>query len=228
MTLSDDQAHHIAKVMRFKPGEKIVLFDGTGKEYSAELEHVSKKNVTLRVFSVRNADRLPDCRLTMAVALPRGDRQKFLIEKLVELGVSTFVPLNTERAVSIANEKVISRINRQIIEACKQCGRNDLMNVLPAQSLSALKEDLSLADETPDFAIASPDAETSLSLLEFRPNRPIVIAIGPEGGFERTELELAIRSGWQLFSLGPSILRMETAAIAVAAILGIGQRMQSS
>ncbi len=222
LVLSDEQAHHIANVMRFKPGEQVVLFDGSGSEYSAELEEVGKKKVTLRVFFAGEPVEPPARRLTLAVALPKGDRQKFLIEKLVELGVSKFLPLKAVRSVSRANENVIMRMEKQVIEACKQCGRNSLMQIGPEQSLAQLITAPLVDEVKPLFAIASPDAPTFVTNLSVQHEQPIVVAIGPEGGFEQQEFDQAVKSGWQPVSLGPAVLRIETAAIAVATLLGIG------
>ena len=223
MVLSGDQAHHIANVMRFKPGEQIVVFDGSGLEYSAELADVSKKKVTLFVISEHRPPPLAIRELTLAVALPKGDRQKFLVEKLVELGVARLIPLKTERGVSVANEKVIARLEKQVIEACKQCGRNELMQITPAATLAETATMQTVQATNPLLAIASPEGQQGLSDLELAGDQPLLVAIGPEGGFSEPELRQAESTGWHSFTLGPLILRIETAAVAVAAIQGIGQ-----
>ena len=123
ITLEGDQAHHAINVMRFNAGDQIVLFDGTGIEYVATVEEVQKKSISLAIIeSVENSRSLKTS-ITIAVALPKGDRQKFLVEKLVELGVQTLIPLKTKRAVAVPNPKVIARLSKQVVEASKQCGR---------------------------------------------------------------------------------------------------------
>ena len=134
VTLDGDQAHHAAQVMRFEVGDSIILFDGQGTEATCEINAISRKRVELTIKDRNTADRALSTELTMAVALPKKDRQKFLIEKLVELGVDRLIPVQAERSVAEANQKVIERIKKQVIEACKQCERNRLMQITDPMS----------------------------------------------------------------------------------------------
>jgi len=119
VTLDGDQAHHAAQVMRFEVGDSIILFDGQGVEASCKIDAISRKRVELTIVERSSADRALSTELTLAVALPKKDRQKFLIEKLVELGVTRLIPVPAERSVAAASQKVIDRIEKQIIEACQ-------------------------------------------------------------------------------------------------------------
>lgn len=216
--LSGDQAHHITNVMRFQPGEQIVLFDGKGNEFPARILETSKKHVRLDIGQPIADDRKGNRRLSVAVSLPKGDRQKFMVEKLVELGATRLIPLKTSRSVAAAGPKVIARIKSQIIEASKQCGRNLLMQVEPKHSLDELD---ALVAQLPNVncLIATPGATAILADLEFSPSDEIVIAIGPEGGFSDDEQDSAKNSGWREVSLGSNILRIETAAIAASVLI---------
>jgi 16S rRNA (uracil1498-N3)-methyltransferase len=218
--LGGDQAHHAIHVMRRQIGDSIVLFDGTGVEYLAVIEDLTKKVLTLRIEKTVPSRRTIKTHLELAVALPKGDRQKFLIEKLVELGVSRLIPLKTTRGVSVANAKVVERLKKQVIEASKQCGRNILMEIQPEQTLKQLAASLS-----PDQLrwIADPNGSTPIGSPPSSSVDSVVVAIGPEGGFDESEIQLARELGFQPIQLGPTILRIETAAIAVASILGIGR-----
>ena len=118
--LDGDQAHHAIHVMRSKVGDEVVLFDGKGTEHTALVVAAAKKMLHLEISSSRAIDRTVQREVTIAVALPKGDRQKFLVEKLVELGVSRLVPLKTTRSVAVATGNVIDRMNRHVIEASKQ------------------------------------------------------------------------------------------------------------
>jgi 16S rRNA (uracil1498-N3)-methyltransferase len=154
--------------------------------------------------------------LTLAVALPKGERQKWLVEKATELGATRLVPLITERGVAQPVEAALDRLRRTVIEASKQCGRNRLMEIAAPVSACALFSQASTADER---LIADP-AGQPLAATAIGAGTGILAAIGPEGGFAPAELAAAREAGWQPVSLGPRILRIETAAIALAAWTG--------
>lgn len=225
-TLTGDQAHHAINVMRYQVGDQIVIFDGRGTEHDAEIELLSKKQLTARLLGTRTLDRSLARRVTIAASLPKGDRQKFLIEKLVELGVDQLLPLATTRSVAEVKPKVIARIEKQVIEASKQCGRNFLMQVAPPISVSQLCktgcEVLAAGMEDAVKLLAHPYDSQSVSEISLAPDQPVAIAVGPEGGFTDDEVARLVDDGWQPISFGPTILRIETAAIAAATIFGIG------
>lgn len=130
--LTDSEARHLTRVMRKKTGDEAELFDGSGKAYRARIDAISRDRVELTVLETKEDDREPELALTAIVALPKGDRQKWAIEKLTELGVKRFIPLDAERADVKFDEGVRERLERQVLEASKQCGRLRIMNVLPS------------------------------------------------------------------------------------------------
>lgn len=211
--LEDDQAHHLSRVMRAKPGDPVILFDGLGTEYKTTVKDVSKKRVTLDIESVINVDDPNQPEIIVACALPKGDRQKYLVEKLVELGANRLMPLRTSRSVAEATGKVLDRLRKQVIEASKQCRRNWLMQILPQATVEALIATFQ------DFAgprlIADPYASSHDLMLQ---NEPCVIAIGPEGGFSDDEIQQLVDGGWVKVCFSPNVLRVETAAAAAVAI----------
>ena len=217
LELDKTQAHHVANVMRFEPGQQIHLFDGSGKEYLAEIAEVSRKRVSVTVLSESEPHAQIERKIHLYVALPKGDRQKFLVEKLVELGAESLTPLKTTRGVSVANEKVIQRMEKQVIEACKQCGRNRLMGIHPSIGLEAIPT----SQDSP-FLIAHPRRDLHLNQFNQAEITEVHVAIGPEGGFTDEEVALALENGWTSVNFGPSILRIETAAVCAASILGVG------
>lgn len=217
--LQGDQAHHAINVMRFSPGDQIVLFDGSGVEYSATVAAVEKKSISLTIIEATESSRAIQTRITIAVALPKGDRQKFLIEKLVELGVQTLLPLKTKRAVAVANPKVIARLEKQVVEASKQCGRNTLMKIQQPQTIDQMIQSAGEGHKL----LADPYQGKPISHFAAEQVDEFTVAVGPEGGFDDSEVELLITNNFQPTRLGPSILRIETACVAIAAILGIGQ-----
>lgn len=211
--LEEDQAHHLIRVMRAKPGDSVVLFDGCGTEYEAKVDEVSKKRVSLRIESQTQVDDPNQPAIIVACALPKGDRQKFLIEKLVELGANRLVPLKTSRSVAEANEKVIARLQKQVIEASKQCRRNWLMEVSPQATIDSLMTEFETFSGS--RLLADPYASRHDLLLQ---DEPCVISIGPEGGFSHDETERFEEHGWKKVCFSPNVLRIETAAAAAVAI----------
>ncbi len=132
--LTGSEAHHLAHVMRAKAGDRVVLFDGSGVEFTAEVRQVGRGRIELDVLARAEVDRELPFRLTLGAALPKGDRQKWLVEKAVELGVTRLVPLDTSRGVAQPAASTLSRLRRAVIEASKQCGRNRLMEIAPSQT----------------------------------------------------------------------------------------------
>src|SRR4051794_15111226 len=213
--LAGDEARHVAAVMRAKPGDELTLFDGSGAEFKARIESIGKHNVELAIVERREISRDLPFWLTLAVALPKGERQKWLVEKATELGVTRIVPLITERGVAQPVPSALDRLRRTVIEASKQCGRNRLLEIAEPASASDL-----FRETTPDVARLIADVSGQpMSAANASRQQSIYAAIGPEGGFAPSELAAAEVMGWQLVSLGNRILRVETAALAIAAIL---------
>lgn len=215
VALDGPEAHHLLHVGRAEVGQGVTLFDGSGAEFAAVIEKLGRSSVGLRIVERIEADRELPCELNVGVALPKGDRQRWLVEKLTELGVSVLVPLVTERGVAQPSAGALDRLRRSVIEASKQCGRNRLMQIAEPQACDQwVSQSQTVAGER--RFIAHPSG-LPLSDLELSPQRPTRIAIGPEGGFTEAEVAAATGAGWQAVALGPRILRVETAAVALAA-----------
>ena len=227
VVLNGPEAHHLIHVMRAAVGMHVVLFDGSGAEYPSTVESVGRSEVRLCTLSREEVDRELPFDLTVGVALPKGDRQKWLVEKATELGVTRIVPLETERAVAQPVDQAIARLRRQVIEASKQCGRNRLMEIVPAQRWA----DFLRGGDNDCRVFAHPgapfarfpilDAGTD---VESSPRsgalarRGVRVAVGPEGGFTDDEAAMAEAAGWVAVGLGDRILRIETAALSLAAM----------
>ena len=217
-TLTGSEAHHLSAVRRFGPGDCVMLFNGDGNEYPAEVVATSKKSVTLNVLRTELADRELPFQLVVASALPKGDRADFLIEKLTELGATRFVPLITARAIVQPRAGVVEKFTRAVIEASKQCGRNRLMTIDPPRAWASF---LALTDLPPTRLLLH--TEWASPLAAGNP-AGVVVAVGPEGGFSTEEIAAASAAGWQVVCLGKRVLRVETAAIAAAALLGLATK----
>jgi len=214
--LAGDEAHHLAQVMRAKVGDEVVLFDGSGAEFPARVVTIGRKEARLVVLARREIDRMPRRRVTLGVALPKGERQKWLAEKITELGVARLVPLVAEHGVAQPTEAACERLARAALEAAKQCGRNRLLEI--AAPIEA-REWFAQVPAAALRLIAHPPDSDSPAAFPAIDRDEILAAIGPEGGFSPAELSAAREHGWQAVSLGERILRVETAAIALAALL---------
>src|SRR3990172_5023056 len=129
VVLAGPEAHHLIHVMRAAAGMRIVLFDGSGAEFPAVVQQVGRSELELSALSREEVNRELPIDVTLGVALPKGDRQKWLVEKAVELGVTRIIPLRTQRGVAQPVEQALVRLRRSVIEASKQCGRNRLLQI---------------------------------------------------------------------------------------------------
>lgn len=218
--LAGDEARHLAQVMRGRIGQTVVLFDGSGREFDARIVHIDRTHVSLAVEAEREVDRESAVKLTLAVALPKGDRQRWMIEKAVELGVQRLVPLQTRRGVAQPLSRSLERLRRIVIAASKQCGRNRLMEIAPPAEARGFFAD---AEQPDDCWIAHPGGAPLGSLVQPSPPRSFTcrVAVGPEGGWTDEELDAASAAGWERVDLGPRILRVETATLLLAAAFSL-------
>ena len=212
--LEGDEARHLTRVLRAKVGDTVSLFDGRGREWPARVAAIGRDRVELDAAEPAIDPRPAGIPVTLAVALPKGDRQKWMVEKLTELGAARLIPLETTRGVAEATASAQARLERVVIEACKQCGRNTLMEIAAGRPLDRL---LAEVPAGVCVVIAHPGGRP-LDAATMLPTATAMIAlVGPEGGFTDEELCIADRAGVIRISLGPHILRVETAAIALAA-----------
>jgi len=210
--IDSHEAHHLATVLRAAVGDSVELFDGCGHVAHATITAVTKRRVVVTVADVRHIPAEPH-QLILATAVPKGERCDWLVEKATELGVTRWVPLVTERSTVHPRDSKLDRLRQIVISACKQSGRNWLMEISPVMPW---REFVSSSDALPELLVAAPGSRQRLSLAASPP--ATCVAIGPEGGWTEQELDLARQHGATFVSLGPHILRIETAAIAVAAV----------
>lgn len=211
--LDGPEAHHLATVCRLRPGAEVCLFNGDGHQYPARVTHAARREVTLDVVQIETPERELPFKLEVAAPLPKGDRTQFLVEKLTELGVTRFVPLECHYSNTHPREAKRTKLERYVIEASKQCGRNLLMQI---DELTTWENHVGRGESGELRILAHPAATQERPRIEHAGN--VRVAVGPEGGFTEDEVALAVAHGWQLMHLGSRILRVETAAIAMAAI----------
>ena len=217
--LGGDASHHVLKVLRLRVGDALVVFDGNGHEFAAEIESCAQSRVRVRVLEQRPVLDESPLRITLVQAVSRTDRMDWTLQKATELGVHAIAPVLSARSiVKLDGEQARRKLDhwRAIVgNACEQCARSTLPLVHEPEPLAGylVRSRLSncsivLEPTGASELAAAPAGDGYLELL-----------IGPEGGFEPSELVLAVRSGFEARRLGPRILRTETAGVAAIAIL---------
>lgn len=217
-TITDQEARHISTVLRLKPGEAIELFDGTGLVYQTEILSINKSTIKAKIVERRcHQEQAPF--LHLAQALVKGKKMDLIIQKATELGVASFQPVVTQHCdiKSLPNGQT-DRWQRISLEACKQCNRPTPMRFHPTVSFDQFA---ALADKSATKIIFWENDSTSPALTQqfIAHNQQALILIGPEGGFTEDEVRTAIQQGFISTTLGPRILRAETAAIAAISIV---------
>ena len=220
--IDSSESHHIIHVKRLKIGDSIIVFNGTGDEFEAEIEDIEDNRVNVRINQQRTISKENIVEIDIAFAIPKGKRSHLLIQKCTELGVHKLIPINYARSVVKLKDDCSVKIEKWqkiAIEASKQCGRNtitEIGNVVDFDNILNTSDSYDL----PLFACSQSDSDNLKNTLQEHPKPNNILSfIGPEGGFTSNEIETAKRAGCKFVSLGSQILRVETAAIAVSAIL---------
>ncbi len=210
------EAHHAINVMRVRPNDEIELFDGRGLQATGRVEHVAPRQVSCLVDEAKIVDCENGLQLVLGIAMPKGDRAKELVERLTELGVNRLVPLRCQRSQWGVSDSSFGKWQRTVIEACKQSGRNVLMEIAPEIAATDWFEQNNAAKGFARY-IAHPGIRSAGDVgIDDEIHAGVMVAIGPEGGFSDDEVTLASNFGWQRLTLGRRIYRIETAAIVAA------------
>ncbi len=214
--LVGSEFHHLARVMRKSVGDRLTVFDGQGTEADAEIVELARTSATLRLAQHRRDPPATHAQITLATAVPKADRMRWLVEKATELGVDRLIPLQTSRSVVAPGTVKLDKLRQAVVEACKQSGRNRLMTI---DSLISWKQFVADAIPTQSTLVADRGGPplATLDLSTFA-TKPVLLVIGPEGGFSATEIHEAVEAGAGTISMGTNILRIETAALAMAAV----------
>ncbi|MDI3534434.1 MAG: rRNA (uracil1498-N3)-methyltransferase [Thermosediminibacterales bacterium] len=223
VVISGTEANHISRVLRMKPGQKITVSDGCGKDFLAEIIEINKDCVKAEIIVKTTTVNEPLLDVVLFQSLPKFDKMDIVIQKTTELGIKAIYPVITERTVVKLNEKKIherqKRWSRIAREAAKQSNRSCIPKV---GQVMDFKSALNMINEF-SLTIIPWEEEKRHNLKQILRNsagiKKISFFIGPEGGFTQNEVDLAMKKGAQPVSLGPRILRTETAGIALSAIL---------
>jgi 16S rRNA (uracil1498-N3)-methyltransferase len=217
--LSVDAAHHAIRVLRLNTGDAIRLFDTSGVERDATITHIEKQDVQVALGNTVEHVVESPLDLTLAIAIIRGERMDFIVQKATELGVTRIAPLATERGIiRLSTDKKASRLRHwQSVaqSACEQCGRR-----IPPQMDPIV--DIANFTSQPFHGrklVLNPHGESEFDGNNQNHEEPVMLLIGPEGGLTPREIEMSRTSGFESVMLGPRILRTETAAIAGVVLL---------
>lgn len=206
------EARHLVEVLRARPGDRLTLFDGRGQEALAEVVRVEAGRVLVRSLEKKAVRREPDAPVTLYVALLKGEKLADVVRMGTELGVSRFVLLVTRHAVAkTIRPQKLERLRRIAIEAAKQSGRTELPEVAGPFAL----EDV---PEVEQGLLAHPGIGARVFEV-YDPARPVALAVGPEGGFAEDEVALLRSRGFTPVTLGRRILKAETAACTLVALV---------
>ena len=215
--LEPDPSQHLSRVLRMKPGDSVILFDGTGGQYPATISALGRKSVVAITADFDPVERESGLCLHLGIAISRGERMDWVVQKATELGVSAITPLRTERTEVRLNmeraEKKLRHWQQIATSACEQCGRNRLPNIQPAQDLAQWVSGVQ-ADTRLVLHHRASTAQTDTTSAS-----SIALLVGPEGGLSSDEIATAEQAQFRSLQLGPRVLRTETAPLAAIAIL---------
>jgi len=218
ITLEADAAHHLARVLRLPIGSPLILFNGDGNEYPAEIIALDKKNVVVVISNVLTEARESPLAIHLGVAISKGERMDWVIQKATELGVTEISPLQTERVEvrlhGEREEKKLAHWRAVAISACEQCARNRIPTINDVQPLFNWIENIQVDAK---FVLH----HRSVAVLDAQNAAPksVALLIGPEGGLSELEINAAEQRGFQSLRLGPRVLRTETAPLAALSVL---------
>lgn len=221
IVLSDETAKHIAKSLRMKAGDEVVLCDGKGFEYGCIITQIKKDSVELKVCFKTEAQSEPDVKVEIYQGVPKGDKLAEVVRKCTELGVSAFHPVIMKRSVARPEGKSavnkLLRLSKVACEAAEQSRRGIIPRIYDFEDYESAIKSISAERIILFYENGGEKLNTILKRYKAEKIKSIALVIGPEGGFEESEVELAKSCSAQVATLGKRILRTETAPVAAAA-----------
>jgi 16S rRNA (uracil1498-N3)-methyltransferase len=217
--LESQAATHLTRVLRIQSGTELMLFNGDGNEYRAAVTRIHRNHAWACILDAQVIDRESPLNITLCQGISRGERMDYTIQKAVELGVTTIVPVFTERgAVQLKGDRLEKRLKHWqaiVTSACEQCGRNRVPVVKPPTSFD---EWITSCDKPLLKLTLDPNATRTLQSLSPE-QQDMLLLTGPEGGLSPREIELSRQNGFTGIRLGPRVLRTETAALTALSII---------
>lgn len=218
--LPEGPAGHLLRVLRLKPGDRFVLFNGDGRDFEASMLPAGKRSVRAQVGAALEVERESPLRIILLQGVARGEKMDLVLQKATELGVAEVLPLFSERSEvrldAARAEKRLAHWRSVVASACEQSWRARVPEVAPPRTLAG-----TLASLAPGGSrlLLDPEAESSIAASPIAPGEPVLLAIGPEGGWSPRDREQLQAAGFAGARLGPRILRTETAGLAAIAVL---------
>ena len=217
LQLAPAASHHLTTVLRLKPDAQVIVFNGQEGEYDSTIQKIHKLSVSLEIKQFHARQTQSPLNLHLAQAIGKPSKMDFVIQKATELGVTTITPvIGAHSSIKLTHQQLNKKQQHWldiVINACEQCGRTILPSLQPSVPLTTWLTQVNATTKL----ILTPDSDNKLRKLPQQQH--VALLIGPEGGFSEAELQLAALHQFQPISLGPRILRTETAAIATLAIL---------
>ncbi len=224
ITITGPDVNHMKNVLRMKPGEEVLISDGEGKDYCCEITDLTEEQVIVRITDESYEGTELSCEFYLFQGLPKNDKMEMIIQKAVELGVKEVIPVATKRAVVKLDEKKAGKKIERWQAISESAAKQSRRGVIPKiQNVMSFKEALNYAKEMDMNLIPYENfkgmTETKAALDKITDGMKVGIFIGPEGGFDEKEVELAMEYGVVPISLGRRILRTETAGMAILSVL---------
>lgn len=218
LSLDEAESHHAARVLRKQAGDRVELFDGRGQSAIAEITLVKKDRVEVRIVELRKLLVAPLPAIRLAVAPPKGDRFRWLVEKATELGIDQLIPMLTERTVVEPGGGKLDKLQAAVVAACKQSGRDLVMQVTENTPYGECLKAAPSEGTSRVTLIGDPHGDLFQPEMIPVGSGEVLLLIGPEGGWSDAEVDLATQSGARRVRIADQILRTETAAIQLAGL----------
>ena len=217
-----EQVHHIKNVLRLREKDKVTVFDDKGREYMTEIENISSQGISLRIKDKRCIDTAKNIKLTIACAIPKKAKMEDIVDKLTQLGVDRIIPLKTERTIvktdAHKGARLLERWKKIALSAAEQSQRSDIAAVDKVKGMKAVLSQAGDFDLKLIPTLMNERKPLKEIFINARPKN-VLVFIGPEGDFTDEEVELAVKCGCIPVTLGDLVLRVDTAAVAVASFI---------
>ncbi|MBL7070719.1 MAG: 16S rRNA (uracil(1498)-N(3))-methyltransferase [Candidatus Omnitrophica bacterium] len=217
------ESHHIIDVMRLSEGDLITVFDGSGREFEGKISSVANKRVAIDILKTSEVKKTAETGISLAQAIPKKDKMNLIVRGVTELGVRRILPVESARTVvRVTGDRMKHKVERWrkiSVEAAKQCGRTELPEIRDVASFKMMLDEISGYDAAIMPCLSKASVAIKSALKKIKSAKNVLVIIGPEGGFTEEEIDAAGKKGAARVTLGPLVLKSDTAAVAAISIL---------